>query len=103
MNANRGRVTEPKKDETFKVTSGVIQVGSKRTGEKLKTAESVYHSLPMPFVNYPFPFVNSYTTRYFPYNYAGVGFDNVLGNGGLGYGSPAYGGLGYAYGYGGWF
>lgn len=57
--------------------------------EKLQGAESssIYHSLPMPFVNYPFPFVNTYTTRYFPYGYAGLGYGAVAhGLGPFGYG-----------------
>ncbi|XKL61154.1 hypothetical protein PGB90_008211 [Kerria lacca] len=68
-------------------------VAKEQKSEKLKGAESIYHSLPMPFVHYPFPFVNSYTPRYFPYGYAGVG---------LGYGHLAYGydGLTYGLGYG---
>lgn len=134
VNINTQKVAEQQKKQTVKVTeavtenqdekSNVIKVDSTKKEEKLKGAESVYHSLPMPFVHYPFPFVNSYTTRYFPYGYAGLGYNNVLGHGGQGYGGLGYGGLGYgglgygglgyggfglgglggyAFGYGGWF
>lgn len=68
------------------------QDGKKATEEKLIGSQSnaIYHSLPMPFVHYPFPFVNSYTPRYFPYGYAGLGH---------GYLNNA---LGYAYGFNTW-
>ena len=60
-----------------------------KKGDKMKGAESIYHQLPVPFVHYPYPFVNSYSTRYFPYSYAG----------GVGYGGIPYGGMGYGWGY----
>ncbi|KAK7590704.1 hypothetical protein V9T40_002317 [Parthenolecanium corni] len=134
VNVNKEKAAEQQKKQTVKVSETVaenqseklnaIKADSTKNDEKLKGAESVYHSLPMPFVHYPFPFVNSYTTRYFPYGYAGVGYNNALGFGGLGYGGGfglgglgygglgygglgngglGNGGLGYAFGYGGWF
>lgn len=74
-----------------------------KKGDKMKGAESIYHQLPVPFVHYPYPFVNSYSTRYFPYSYAGgVGYGGIGGGyGGVGggYGGIPYGGMGYGWGY----
>lgn len=88
------------KEKSSKQIKVSNHVKEEKKEENLKGAESIYHSLPMPFVHYPFPFVNSYTPRYFPYGYAGVdhGYGSGFGYaGGIGYGA---GGVGYGFGFG---